>query len=117
MKHLALPLACLLASTTLALADPAMTIRPATMRAAPSPKARVLQTIPANADIDLSRCTESWCYVSWRNVFGYVPVSTVEAMPERRVYVPATPPVVYAPGYWGGYWGPRPFGPRWHRHW
>jgi uncharacterized protein YraI len=116
MQRLGLGLAILIATGSAALADPAITVRPTAMRAAPSPKARVVQTIPANADIDLSSCSTNWCYVSWRDRFGYVPVGSVEAMPQRRVYV-APPPVVYPGPYWGGYWGPRPFGPRFHRRW
>jgi hypothetical protein len=89
------------------LADPAMTGAPVTMRAAPSGKARIVQHIPAGAQIDLSSCTHGWCYASWRNLFGYIPAEVVVAGP------PATlpgnqlpPPVVNAqpnitPPAWG----------------
>ena len=51
-----------------AFADPAMTTAPVVMRrAAPSPKARIVQSIPANARIDLSHCSRDWCYASWRD--------------------------------------------------
>jgi uncharacterized protein YraI len=102
-----------------ALADPAETIAPATMRAAPSASARVVQHIPANAEIDLSSCSGAWCYVSWRDRFGYVRADAVAARP----YAPRPgyydygpgyywgPPVVVAPG-WG--WG-RPYGWGWRR--
>ena len=79
-------------------ADLAMTGAPVTMRAAPSGKARVVQRIPANAEIDLSSCNHRWCYSSWRNRFGYIPAEVVVGGPP-----PATlpgndlpPPVVYA---------------------
>jgi hypothetical protein len=78
-------------------ADPAMTGTPVTMRAAPSGKARVVQQIPASAEIDVSKCNRGWCYSSWRNRFGYIPAEAVEGPP------PATwpgnelpPPVVDA---------------------
>lgn len=107
--------AAALAATTPALADPALTSLPATMRAAPTPQARVVQRIPANAQIDLSSCRDAWCYVSWRDLFGYIPARAVEAAPYPAGGPPppppaygAPPPVVVAPvvGFgWG--WGRR----------
>ena len=100
-----------------ALADPAQTVLDATMRAAPSARARVVQRVPANAAIDLSSCTERWCYVSWRNLFGYLPVEAIEASPypPPRAYggaVVVGTPNVWGPGYYyGGGWGWR--GRRW----
>lgn len=86
-------------------ADPAMTVVPSLMQFAPSAKARVVQEVPANAQIDLNSCSGGWCYSSWRNLFGYLPVNSIEALPYSSqppaVVVPA-PPVVVAP--WG--WGP-----------
>jgi hypothetical protein len=90
------------------LADPAMTVAPAVMRAAPSLRARPIQEVPANAQIDLNSCSGGWCYSSWRNLFGYLPVSSIEAMPYEAppAFVPAppivAPPVVVAPWGWGG---------------
>ena len=75
-----------------------MTGAPVTMHAAASGKSRVVQRIPANAEIDLSKCKHGWCYASWRNLFGYIPADAVVLGPP-----PATlpgnelpPPVVYA---------------------
>ena len=106
-----------------AVADPAMTGRPVTMRAAPSGKARVVQHIPANAEIDLASCDRGWCYASWRNLFGYIPAEVVAAGPP-----PATlpgnelpPAVVYAqptyitPPVWG--WGGPYVGLGWGYGW
>ena len=108
---------------SLALADPAITTRSTTMRAAPSPKARPVKQVPMDAEIDLNYCARNWCYVSWRNRFGYLPVNTVAALPPRRRIYVMPPPPIYPPGYWGpGYWGPGYGGPGFHhrggrRHW
>lgn len=80
-----------------AFADPARTTAPVVMRAAPSPKARVVQNIPANAQIDLSHCSRDWCYGSWRDRFGYVRADAVAAEP----YEAGPPPGYYGPGYYG----------------
>ena len=118
-------LACavFLSASGSASASPAETIRATPMRNAPRAKAPIVQMIPANAEIDLTDCGVAWCYVSWRNVFGYVPASAVVALDEP------VPPVIYsAPFYdwgpyygfgWGGVYGGhghgRWHGPRYHR--
>jgi hypothetical protein len=93
------------------LADPAMTGAPVTMRAAPSGKARVVQQIPANAEIDLSSCNHGWCYSSWRNLFGYIPAEVVvrgqpTAVPGNELPPPvvdAQPSYIAPPAWrWGG---------------
>jgi hypothetical protein len=95
-----------------ALADPAITTRPVVMRAAPSAKAHLVQNVPPNAAIDLNECTGGWCYVSWRNLFGYLPADALAAQPYTPGYY-GPPPVVVGPG-WG--WGPG-WGPGWYHHW
>ena len=82
-----------------AAARPAMTAEPATMRAAPSSHARVVQHIPANAQIDIESCRERWCAASWRNLEGFVRVEAVGA-PGDGPLVDAPPPPPY--GYYGG---------------
>jgi len=62
-------------------ADPAVTGAEAAMRQAPSATARIVQRVPANAEIDLSQCSGAWCYVSWRNRFGYLPVAAIARAP------------------------------------
>jgi hypothetical protein len=100
-----------------ALASPALTSSPTIMRASPSSKARVIQAIPNNVQIDLNYCDKAWCYVSWRNLLGYVSAKSVVALPEAPppgvVYGP--PAVVVAPYYgwgwdygWGWGFGPGP---------
>ena len=103
--------AAALGGASSALADPALTSAPTTMREAPTAHARAVQQIPANAQIDLNSCRDAWCYISWRNLFGYVPARTVEAAPYGAggppapgYYAPA-PAVVVAPA-WGWGWGP-----------
>ena len=34
---------------------------------------RDVQSIPANAQIDLQNCAGNWCHASWRNLAGYLP--------------------------------------------
>ena len=96
-----------------ALAGPALTIAPAEMRAAPDPYARVVQSIPANAEIEVRNCGEIWCSASWRDIHGFVRASVISAGPEAppAVYpapppaVVVAPPVVVAPFGWGYAYG------------
>ncbi|MGD0764338.1 MAG: hypothetical protein ABR929_14320 [Roseiarcus sp.] len=100
-------------------ADPARTTAPVVMRAAPTPKARVVQNIPANAEIDLSHCSGDWCYASWRDRFGYVEADAVAAAPYA-----AAPPGYYGPydygpavGPWWGWGRPYYYGYGWGHRW
>lgn len=60
-----------------AMAELAMTGGPATMRARPTGKARVVQRIPQTAEIEVIKCTRGWCRASWRGRFGYIPAGAV----------------------------------------
>ena len=89
------------------------------MRRAPSAHSRVVQSVPANAQIDLQNCTGDWCFASWRDLSGYIPAFAVAeaAVPPPVTVAPAPPVVVTAPPivvgpafgwggpYVGGYWG------------
>lgn len=88
--------ACLILAPAAALATPAMTDRPTVMRAAPSNHARVLQSIPANAQIDVEGCGQYWCNASWRDISGFVSVNVISGG-GPPVYRPAPPPVVFGP--------------------
>jgi hypothetical protein len=97
-----------------ALANPAMTTGPVEMRESPSSRARVVQSVPPHAQIDISECRKSWRSASWRDIDGFVParaVSTADVGPLVEAGgPPPPPPVVVAPFGWGyGYYG-------WHRH-
>jgi hypothetical protein len=83
------------------------------MRKMPSLRSSVVQRIPADSEIDVSRCGGGWCYASWRNLFGYVPAAAVftrapgGAVPPVAMAPPpllvAPPPVIVAPEWgWGG---------------
>ncbi len=113
MRQLLTPLVCVVLGGgatfgSAALADPALTRAPAAMRSAPSFKAGVVQPVPANAQIDLNGCKGNWCYVSWRDLFGYLPVGVIEAQPYGASAPPSPayggPAVVVAPVL-GGYYG------------
>lgn len=54
-----------------------MTGAPVSMRAGPSGKTAVVQHVPQRAEIDLERCTRSWCRASWRGRVGYIPQEAV----------------------------------------
>lgn len=106
-----------------AIADPAITSASSAMRHAPSLQSRVVQTVPENAEIDLQRCNGDWCYVSWRNLFGYIPAFAVAEGGPPPAMAPAPPPVVVttpivvAPAFgWGGPYVGGSWGYGW-RHW
>ena len=93
-----------------AFADPAITTAWSNMRSAPSAHSHIVQSIPANAQIDLQNCAGNWCHASWRNLAGYLPAFAVAQAgpPPGAVAAPppavvAAPPVVVAPVFgWGG---------------
>jgi len=111
MRRLLATLCLIVAAGGTATAEPAMTNAPTRMRESPSPQARVVQEIPANAQIDVQGCGRVWCSASWRDISGFVAVRSVslddagplvDAPPPRPVYV--GPPVVVAPcGFGWGY--------------
>jgi uncharacterized protein YraI len=97
-----------------AAATPAMTTAPTVMRDAPRSHAHVVQSIPANAQIDVSGCGKVWCSASWRDMSGFVAARAVSTAGGPPVYAdappPPGPPVVVAPPvviapYWGWGWG------------
>ncbi len=115
-----------------ALASPAMTIVPTTMRQSPNSHAAVVQSIPANAEIDVTGCGKIWCSASWKEIPGYVRASSINAAPgavplvnadtppppppPAAVYV-GPPPLVVTP--YGCCWGPGwgyGYGWGWRRH-
>ncbi len=77
IARLGLGLAVSMALLAPALAELAMTGAPVAMRAGPSGKAAVVQRVPQRAEIELEKCTRSWCRASWRGRFGYIPAEAV----------------------------------------
>ena len=113
-----------------AIASPALTAKTTILRATASSHGKVIQALPANVQIDVDKCGNAWCFVSWNEKFGYIPVSAVAALPEGQApsageYPPAGVAPYYGPypypysypypgyvyggyGYgWGGGWGHR----------
>ena len=89
-----------------AVAHPAMTAYDTAMRAAPSGKARIVQHIPGNAEIDVIECGDVWCSASWRDINGFVKVDAIgpdDAPPVERPHYYG-PPVVVAPFFGFGYY-------------
>lgn len=102
-------------------ADPAVTTAWSNMRRAPDGHSRVVQSVPANAEIDLQNCSGDWCYASWRNQFGWIPAFAAgEAGAPSVVAAPpivvAAPPVVVGPAFgWGGPYVGFDYGWGWRR--
>ena len=96
--RLGLGLAVSIALVAPALAELAMTGAPVAMRAGPSGKAAVVQRIPQRAEIELEKCTHSWCRASWRGRFGYIQADAVVlgAPPTALAGDEMPPPVVNA---------------------
>ena len=93
-----------------AFANPAMTTVETQMRESPNARARIVQPIPANAQIDVDGCGPVWCSASWRNIPGFVRADAVVAggVGLRPAYHrPPPPPLVIAPfGFGWGYYHP-----------
>jgi hypothetical protein len=75
--RLCLGLGVSLALVVPAIAEPAMTGVPVTMRAGPTGKAGAVQRIPQSAEIEVEKCARGWCHAWWRGRFGYVPADAV----------------------------------------
>ncbi len=90
-------------------ADPAVTTAWSNMRSAPNAHSHIVQSVPANAQIDLQNCAGDWCHASWRNLSGFIPAFAVAqagpppggAPPPAVVVAPA--PIIVGPAWgWGG---------------
>jgi len=111
MRRLLTALGFGLAFAGAASANPAMTTMDTQMRASPDAHARVVQAIPAHAQIDVEGCGPVWCSGSWRDVPGYVRANAVVPGAGGPLHAypgaPPPPPVVVAPFgfYYGWGWG------------
>ena len=83
----------------------AVATRPASIHAAPNPKAKVLGLIGVSQAVDAKDCKKGWCRVAG----GYVQTSYLRFIRVRKGYenaydynVPlALRPYGYVPGFWG----------------
>jgi hypothetical protein len=78
------------------LADPSMTTAFSNMRKTANRHSRIVQAVPANAEVDVQSCGGEWCYASWRGVYGFLPAFAVGHGGPRSA-VAAPPPVAFAP--------------------
>ncbi len=62
------------------------------MRRAANVHSRVVQAIPANAEVEIRSCGADWCYGSWRGRHGYLPAFAV-----AQGGPPPVPPVAFSP--------------------
>jgi hypothetical protein len=109
-------------------AGPAVTTAWSNMRRAPNGHSRVVQSVPANAEINLLTCSGDWCYASWRNRLGWIPAFAVReagAPPAVAGSAPvvaappimvAAPPAAVGPAFgWGGLYVGFGYGWGWRR--
>ncbi|MGV1013655.1 MAG: SH3 domain-containing protein [Methyloceanibacter sp.] len=78
-------LAAVSVSTGMAEARVGTTTTALALRAAPSPKAGVLLTMPAGAKVQISTCAHGWCKVSWQSQAGYARQSGLAVQVRRSV--------------------------------
>ncbi|MGA8170985.1 MAG: SH3 domain-containing protein [Methylocystis sp.] len=64
--------AAILATAGSAFAFDAMVTAPTAMRTHASPRAAVIEVIPARAVIDMTRCAHGWCEAAYAGQMGYV---------------------------------------------
>jgi uncharacterized protein YraI len=108
------PAFVLVLSAGAAAANPAMTADPTAMRVAPSSHARIVQEIPAHAQIDIGECEGRWCAASWRDIEGWVRVEAI-APNDAPLGGPAPGPYAYGgPVVIGPVFG---FGYYYHHRW
>jgi hypothetical protein len=120
-------------SAACATAKPVVTTGDTNLRKAPGTESAVVTLIPKGTSVEVGKCTNGWCQVSFDGKDGYVIGKNVGMAAARRPpprgpmvaeeevvdegYGPPGPPVVYGPprGYYGppGYY---PYGP-YYRGW
>src|ERR1700728_4464968 len=120
-------------SAACATAKPVVTTGDTNLRKAPGTESAVVTLIPKGTSVEVGKCTNGWCQVSFDGKDGYVIGKNVGMAAARRPpprgpmvaeeevvdegYGPPGPPVVYGPprGYYGppGYY---PYGPN-YRGW
>jgi hypothetical protein len=107
MRRLVIAFGLGLAFAGSALGRPAMTTVETQMRESPNGHSRVVQPIPANAQVDVDDCGPVWCSASWRDIPGYVRADAVVAggVGLRPAYRPPPPPF-FRPFGWGYGWHP-----------
>lgn len=114
-----------------AAAQTAVSLDLANLRSGPGTGYAVITTVPQNAPLNVLRCRNSWCRVSWQGQTGYIAASLVgrttgsfaaAAPPPATVYV--APSAVIAGPYidpywddWGYGWGGGGWGPVWGGGW
>ena len=107
------------------------------LRKGPGTDSEIVTLIPKGSTVDVSKCTNGWCQVSWDGQEGYAIARNLGmAGGVRRARGPAYvyeddddgPPVAYGPGpvyvapppVYYGYYGYRPYyygSPYWGRGW
>jgi hypothetical protein len=96
LRLLLIAAGCLSVLAGPSLADPAVTTATSNMRRAASPYSRIVQLVPANAQIDVQSCHGGWCYGSWRGLYGFLPSFAIARGGPGPIQ-PVGPPVVFAP--------------------
>jgi hypothetical protein len=98
IRRLLLGFGVVLTFAASALAELAMTGAPVAMCAGPTGSARIVQRIPASAEVEVEKSVRAWRRASWRNIWGYIPADAVVLGPPpvRLLGKEMPPPVVNA---------------------
>ncbi len=92
MRRAALFLLLLLLAFGAALAEPARVMTPGgpvKLRKKPSPKAKLVVSIPNRSEVEVTEAGEEWCAVTWKNHTGYVQTEYLllaSDLPGKTVY-------------------------------
>ena len=122
-----------------AFAKPTAVIADVNLREAPATTSKILTLIPKGSTVEVASCTNGWCQVSFNSQQGYAIATNLGMGPPRTavrrpppqvyaggpppgyadepVYVGPPPPYPYYYGYYGPYFGPRYWGPRFGFGW
>jgi len=113
LRRLLIAAGMLVAFAGPSLAGPAVTVRPSAMLRSANPHARIVQAVPANAQVDIQSCSAYWCFGSWRHRHGFLPAYAVGMGPPPPFEPTPPPPLVVTapimvapppppPPVWGG---------------
>jgi uncharacterized protein YraI len=99
------------AATTSAFAFGAQVSAPTPLRTHASPRAAVIEVIPARAVINMERCVRGWCEAAYAGQVGYVytpvlvsarPIAPTDEGPMGLLLAPVTVPIAATSAVLGG---------------
>jgi hypothetical protein len=115
MTRLGFAIFALLLSVAAAAASPGETRTDLALRAEPAPRADLLLTMPAGANVNIGACSRGWCQVAWKGYRGFARESGLAflraAAPVEEI-IPVFPPYPYHAGHYptvDAYWDLPPY--------